>query len=170
MSNLIEATGGTVGDYMGDGIIAYYGAPETCKDHAVAACTAAMLQLRMLTFLNDKWRGEGPELWCRIGINTGDVYAGNLGSPSHLKYDIIGAEVNLASRLEGLNKVYGSCVIISESTHDLVRHAFFCRQLDTVSVVGMDRPTRVYELLCSADEVTDAVRSFVQEYEAALDM
>jgi adenylate cyclase len=148
MSAQVQAVGGTVDKYIGDSIMAFWGAPDPHADHALAACTAAVRNQQLLRQLREKWRGEGkPPFSARIGINTGEVVVGNIGSAARMNYTVIGDAVNLASRLEGLNKFYGTEILISESTYEEAREGIVARPLDWVSVKGKTEAVLVYELL-----------------------
>ena len=122
MTAVIFRHGGTLDKYLGDGLMAFFGAPVPCDDHADRALAAALDMLDELAALNDRWRAAGePAFDIGIGINSGPVVVGNVGSPERMDYTIMGGEVNLASRLEGLNKQYGTSVIFSERTLVYVR-------------------------------------------------
>jgi adenylate cyclase len=148
MSDQVLAAGGTVDKYIGDAIMALWGAPAEMPGHALAACTAAVRSQRMLLELRERWAREGkPPLQARIGINTGEVVVGNIGSATRLNYTAIGDEVNLASRLEGLNKHYGTQILLSEATYEGAKAGIVARPLDRVLVQGKDTAVLVYELL-----------------------
>lgn len=140
--------GGTLDKLMGDAVMAFFGAPLAVADHPVAACRCALAMGRRLEAI--KAGGivpEGVELEIGVGINSGEVIAGNLGSERFIDYTVIGDNVNLASRLEGLNKRYGTRIVISEATREAVGDALPCRELDTVRVKGKEQPTRIFEVL-----------------------
>ena len=128
LSAEILATGGTVDKYIGDAIMAFWGAPAPTPDHAIAACTAALRNQATLAVLRRRWAAEGkPELHARIGIHTGEVIVGNIGSPARLNYTVMGDPVNVASRLEGLGKHYGTGILIGEPTYLDARSAIIAR-------------------------------------------
>ena len=144
----IVAEGGTVDKYIGDAIMAFWGAPAPMENHAVAACLTALRNQRTLVDLHRNWRAEGkPELVARIGIMTGDAVVGNVGSPARLNYTVMGDPVNLASRLEGLGKVYGTRVLLGDPTYQEARHAVLARAVDRVSVKGKTEGLLIHELL-----------------------
>ena len=149
MSNEIrKKPPGTVDKFIGDSIMAFWGAPMPNPDHAPSACRAALLCQERLEQLREKWKQEGkPLFFQRIGIYTGEVIVGNIGSESRMNYTVIGDTVNIASRLEGLNKYYGTPIIIGHSTWALVKEEFVVRPLDLVSVVGSTKGIKIYELL-----------------------
>ncbi len=146
MSDIIMNNSGTVDKYIGDAIVAVWGAPVDDPDHAVHAVRASLQMLKALDGLNERWASQGlPVISMRIGINTGVASVGNFGSERRFEYTAIGDNMNLASRLEGLNKVYHTAVIISEHTKNALGDAFFCRILDRVRVKGKTVPIDIYE-------------------------
>ncbi len=148
MTNEVFRYDGLLDKYIGDAIMAVFGAPLSQPDHARRACLTALGMMKELKRLQMKWKQEGrPEVRIGIGINTGDMVVGNMGSDMRFDYTVMGDAVNLASRLEGTNKEYGTGVIISEFTHDAVKNDFCCRELDFVRVKGKIKPVRIYELL-----------------------
>src|SRR5262249_26375049 len=117
MSEQVLAAGGTVDKYIGDAVMAFWGAPLENAEHDRGAGTAAVRNQQPLRKLRERWQAEGkPPFRARIGIHTGEVIVGNIGSAARLNYTVIGDAVNLASRLEGLNKYYDTSILISEST------------------------------------------------------
>jgi adenylate cyclase len=170
LSEGIAQTGGTVDKYIGDAIMAFWGAPTPHPQHALAACTAALENLARLGRLHEKWQNEGRPLFrARTGVCTGAVIVGNIGSRSRLNYTVIGDAVNLASRLEGLNKVYGTTVLLGESTFHEAGEAVVARPVDWVSVKGKAQAGLVYELLGLAGQVPDDVLRLVARYAEGLD-
>ena len=148
MSDVIFKYDGTIDKYMGDAIMAFWGAPEHQPDHATLACRAALDMVVALEQLNAKWADEGrPPLAMGIGINTGVMKVGNMGSNSRFDYTVLGDAVNLASRLEGLNKEYGTTLIVSKATLDETGDVFHDRFLDLVAVKGKREPVEVFEIL-----------------------
>jgi adenylate cyclase len=133
--------------------MAVFGAPLEQTDHPVRACRTALKMLHRLGKMQQKWEDEGtPRLEIGIGINTGPMVVGNMGSERRFDYTVMGDSVNLASRLEGINKEYGTQIVISEFTYELVKDDFFCRELDAVRVKGRARPVKIFELLALRDE------------------
>lgn len=153
MSNLVMDEKGTIDKYEGDAIIAFFGAPQPYQDHAARTCRAAIRMKKAEKILNEKMIAEertpGP-LLTRIGINTGDMVVGNMGTIQKMDYTMMGNAVNLSARLEGVNKQYGTWILISDSTYKETGDQFTVRMLDRVRVVGINEPVRLYELV---DEV-----------------
>jgi adenylate cyclase len=148
VSHCIHPTDGTVVKYIGDAIFAFWNAPDEQPDHAARACRAALL-------FRDKPMGEmqGHPLRTRLGLHTGEANVGNFGSQERVDYTALGESINLASRLEGLNKHLGTEVLISRATADVVRGAFVTRPLGSFRLKGFGRPVEVEELVgLPADE------------------
>jgi adenylate cyclase len=139
---------GTLDKYMGDAIMAIFGAPLEQNDHAEKACHTALGMVEALKDLQRNWEIDGvPEISIGIGINTGPMSVGNMGSNMLFDYTVVGDHVNLGSRLEKLNREYDTNIIISEFTHQYVKDAFVCRDLDIVRVRGRRESVRIFELL-----------------------
>ncbi len=169
LSEQIQATGGTVDKYIGDAIMAFWGAPQEMPENALAACRAAIRNQQILAQLREKWKVEGkPAFFARIGINTGEVVVGNIGSAARLNYTVIGDAVNLASRLEGLNKYYGTATMISEATYEEAKAHIIARPLDWVSVKGKKNGVLVYELLGLLGETAAALVQMAETFGRAL--
>jgi len=149
MTKIVLRYEGTVDKYMGDAIMAFYGAPLFQADHAVRACKTAVEMMTRLQELRAGWEARGlPPMNIGIGLNSGEMSVGNMGSEERFNYTIMGDNVNLASRLEGINKQYGTNIVISQFTYDLVQQEpFLARELDLVRVKGKQQPVRIYELL-----------------------
>lgn len=170
MSKIVVKHGGTIDKFMGDAIMALYGAPLHFADHAVRACRTAVDMIETLKLLNQEWLGLGrPSLKIGIGINSGPVAVGNMGSDSLFDYTAIGDNVNLAARLEGLNKYYGTEVIISGSTAQATDQQFVLRELDLVRVKGRKQPVAIYELLGYAPADPDLAK-FLELYHQGLEL
>jgi len=175
MSEPIREQHGIVDKFIGDAIMAYWGPPFTGEDdHAVLACHAALDQIArieqfqaMLPDVLGLRRGL-PQIGIRIGIATGDVTIGNIGSEAIKGFTVIGDTVNLASRLEGVNKAYGTRIIISEETRRLAGDAIEVRELDSIRVMGKSEPARIYELLGRSGALDDVTRELRDTFGEAM--
>lgn len=148
LTKIIMDLNGTIDKYIGDSIMAFWGAPLADRTHALNACRAALTCQKRVTELNRKWHAEGkPQLVTRIGIHTGEVIVGNMGSSDRMNYTIIGDGVNLAARLEGENKHYSTKIIISEDVYERVNKVCLARPLDIVRVKGKNQAIKIYELV-----------------------
>ena len=148
MTEVIFEYDGYLNKYMGDGIMAFWNAPVKQSDHAERACRCALDSMRRLKAFNEELKAQGvPPLGARIGLNSGTMVVGNMGSQQKSDYTVMGDNVNLGSRLEGANKAYGSAIMISEFTYEVVQAKFDVRYLDRIRVPGKAKPVRVYELL-----------------------
>ena len=148
MTDVVFKYEGTLDKYMGDAIMAVYGAPLERPNHPSNACHSALEMMEALGKLNEKWIGEGKKpLDIGIGINTGMMMVGNMGSEQRFDYTVMGDAVNLGSRLEGANKDYKTNILISESTYERVKDEFYCMELDMVQVKGKTLPVKIYQLL-----------------------
>ncbi|HNY93035.1 MAG TPA: adenylate/guanylate cyclase domain-containing protein, partial [bacterium] len=170
MTEVVFKYQGYLDKYEGDAIMAVYGVPVEMQDHARRACLAALEMQRELVGLRERWRREHkPEFHVRMGINSGPMIAGNIGGKERFDYTVIGDSVNLASRLEGANKNYGTSIMISEFTRELLGDEFPLRELDLLRVKGKNQPVRVYELLgSSAAAVSAEKRQAIAAYEEGL--
>jgi adenylate cyclase len=170
MSGIILRNNGTLDKFFGDAVIAFWGAPLPQEDHALRACIAALEMQRTLSEIRERWRMEGkPILYTRIGINTGDMVVGNMGGAEKFDYTVIGDSVNIASRLEGANKVYRTNIMVSETTYELVKHKILARELDLISVKGRSEPFRTYELLQMQNDALDpTLERFLEHYAGGL--
>jgi adenylate cyclase len=146
MTDLILEYGGTLDKYIGDAIMAFWGAPLPQADHARRACECSLKQMAKLKELNLSWPPE-KRINIGIGINSGIMTVGNMGSSIRMNYTLMGDNVNLGSRLEGTNKEYGTNIIISEQTYGLIKDDFIVRELDNVRVKGKNKPVGIYELV-----------------------
>lgn len=156
MTDIILHYDGIIDKYEGDAIMAEFGAPVHYPDHALKACYAALDMQRRLKTLSREWRRQGrPVLTCRTGVNSGNMIVGNMGSAKVFDYTVIGDEVNLAARLEGANKTFGTANMISESTYNDVKEAMITRPIDLIVVKGRQKPVQVFELLARKDEEID---------------
>ncbi len=155
--------------YIGDAIMAIFGAPLYQKDHALSACLAALRIQQVLSEVYGNSKEEGkPEFITRIGLNTGRMIVGNIGTSARLDYTAIGDTVNTASRLEGMNKLYDTRIIVSENTYSQVKDFVEVRELDFMTVKGKNIPLRIYELLGEKDKVSDVKMEKKTIFEEAL--
>ena len=139
---------GTVDKFVGDMVMALFGAPVDDVDHAEHAVAAAVEMVRELGALNEKWAGQGrARLDIGVGVNSGEMIAGNIGSSSIMSYTVIGDNVNLGSRLESLNKDYRSRIIISDATRARLTGTYDIRPLGEVVVKGKTRPVSIFEVV-----------------------
>jgi adenylate cyclase/guanylate cyclase len=169
MTDIIEGYGGYVDKYIGDSIVAVFGAPADDHDHASNASRAALDCCARLDELNRSAAAfGGSKVAQRIGINSGDALVGNFGSRRRFNYSVMSDAVNLASRLEGANKFYGTTVIASETTVALTGEAFAWRELDTIRVKGRNNQLKIYQLLALAAELTPAQAAVTADYAAGL--
>lgn len=167
MSELIREQGGTVDKYIGDAIMAFWNAPGTVEDHPMAACTAA---LQMIATIKASEIQGARALWpIRIGLNTTQAVVGNFGSPNRLNYTAVGDGVNLASRLEALNKDYGTHILVTETTVATVGETFLTRPVDRVVVKGQSRAETVFELIGSRSDTTLDQQRWAQDTHEAFD-
>ncbi len=165
MTEQIFAHQGTLKDYVGDELMAIFGAPLEHPDHAERACATALAMRERLHTLRSDWAEIGrPHLRARTGINSGPMLVGNIGSRYRFAYGALGDQVNLGSRLEGLNKAYDTEILLGENTADLVRGSFRLREVDMVRVMGREQPVRIYELL------GNSVDSFPKDREQSLSL
>ena len=169
MTNIIIANQGTLDKYEGDAIMAFWNAPVPQHDHPLHACEAALENQKRLAKLREKWAKAGlPEMHVRIGLNTGEAVVGNMGSENRFDYTAMGDNVNLASRLESINKQYGTFIIISESTYEAVKDKMICRELDQIRVKGKNEPVKIYELLARKEDQTNEMNARINTYADAL--
>jgi class 3 adenylate cyclase/CHASE2 domain-containing sensor protein len=169
MTDLIEAEGGMVDKYIGDAIVAIFGMPLELPDHALRAARAALACQRRLATLNDDPAAfRGHRLKARIGLATGAAVVGNVGSRRRFNYTAIGDTVNLAARLEGANKIYGTEILATAATRAACGEAILWREIDRVRVVGRDQPETVLEPLGPAAAATPADRERAAAFAAAL--
>ncbi len=151
MTEQIFACGGMLKEYVGDELMAIFGAPLEQPDHAERACAAALAMREHRNALREEWARMGrPALIARIGVNSGLMLVGNLGSKYRLAYGVLRDHVNVGSRLEGLNKLYGTEILVGENTAKVVAKSFLLREIDLVRVVGREQPVRIFELLATA--------------------
>lgn len=155
MTESVLTFNGTLDKYLGDSVMAFWGAPVEFEDHAILACRSALDMKERLELLNKRWNQGEASTKMRIGINTGEVVVGNIGGQKRFDYTVMGDNVNLASRLEGVNKIYGTSIILSEVTYKIIKDYFVTRKLDTIRVKGKSKATDVYELLSDVQSNID---------------
>lgn len=171
MTSIIIKDQGLVDKYMGDAIMAFWGAPLDQPEHAEIACSSSLEMMERLRELQKKWKNEDiPSFDIGIGLNSGDAIVGNMGSSTRFDYTAMGDNVNLASRMEGLNKIYGTNIIITENTYKIIKDKFETRKLDTVKVKGKKKPILIFELLSQKDKLSKKQQDFIKIYEASLEL
>lgn len=171
MSDVILDLKGTIDKYEGDAIIAFFGAPIELPDHAYRCCQAAIKMKKIEEELNRQFLTDGTAptpLLTRVGINTGDMVVGNMGTNRKMDYTIIGDAVNLAARLEGVNKQYGTWICASEDTVSAAGGDFFFRRLDRIRVVGKSQPIQIFELVDMKNALSQAQKSFFEGFVEAM--
>jgi adenylate cyclase len=165
MTDIILFNDGTIDKYEGDAIIAFFGAPLPYPDHALKCCLATIDMKNRIKELCDIRRSQGEsEFFTRMGINTGRAVVGNMGSRTRMDYTMIGDAVNLAARLEGVNKVYKTAAMISEATYEKAKDHIEVRKLDTIRVVGKNEPIVIYELLDRKGNLNDQTQELLDKY------
>jgi adenylate cyclase len=192
MSDIILDNQGTIDKYEGDAIIAFFGAPLPMDDHALLACRSA-IAMRKAEFafnreakerglIDDevlqalvnkkiiKSRDDPTPIMTRIGVNTGSMVVGNMGTETKMNYTIMGNAVNLTARLEGVNKQYGTVILSSEDTIRETEDKILSRRLDRVRVVGLTEPVRLYELIDTREDASAAQTEMVRLFHEALDV
>lgn len=168
MTQIIHQNRGTIDKYMGDAIMAFWGAPLVDAEHARHTLETGMAMLERLNAIRDEFKARGwPEIRIGVGINTGEMSVGNMGSEFRMAYTVIGDAVNLGSRLEGLTKAYGVEIIVSETTRAAVPDYAY-RELDKVRVKGKDEPITIYEPIAPVLEITKAEIDEIKLYKQAL--
>ncbi len=167
MTAVIFKNKGTLDKYIGDAIMAFWGAPMPLEDHKFLACKTSLEMKKRLTELQIKWAGEHRiPINFRIGLNAGNTIVGNVGGSQRFDYTIIGDTVNLASRLEGANKEYGTRIMISESIYESVHDLVVTRELDLLVVKGKTKPIRVFELIAlKEDTLSPEMVNCIAEFE-----
>jgi adenylate cyclase len=179
MTNILTEHGGTLDKYIGDAIVAFFGAPVPQKDHAYKACIVSQLMQRRLSELRDKWKSEG-EKWPeivhhmrnRIGMNTGKMVTGNMGSESRFNYTMMGDNVNLAARCESGAKQFGVYTMVTKDTmREAEQYGDRCvfRYLDRIVVKGKTEPVDVYEIMGLREDLTDEQFACKEKFEEAIE-
>ncbi len=168
MTDIVLEEGGIVDKYIGDAVMAFWGAPLSDPSHARHAVRAALKMKRATDEHRQRWQDEyGHALHVRAGVNSGVAVTGNMGSKHKYNYTVMGDMVNLAARLEGANKPYGTDLMVSEATFRAVEDLFHARELDAIAVKGKTEPVRVFEILAGKEE-TDVDLRFVERFQAGL--
>ena len=168
MTHVIHHNRGTIDKYMGDAIMAFWGAPLDDPDHAAHAVKAGMEMIQSLAELQKVFSAKGwPEIKIGVGLNTGEMTVGNMGSEFRMAYTVMGDAVNLGSRLESLTKNYGVYMIVSEFTKEKAP-AYLYRELDIVRVKGKDEPVAIYEPVCLMGEEDKATKDELKLYRETL--
>jgi len=164
---------GTIDKYEGDAIIAFFGAPLELPDHAIRACLAAVVMKRLEDDVNKYVMENGispTPLLTRIGINSGDMVVGNMGTQKKMNYTIISNAVNLAARLEGVNKQYGTWILAAEHTVKETANLFLTRRLDRIRVVGINEPVQIYEILETMENASQELQQKIDLFHKAKDL
>jgi len=171
VSSALLREGGCLDKYIGDAVVCLFGAPLNQPDHAVRACRGALAVRDEVDRLRAEFRQQGlPDVYTRIGLNSAYLFVGNFGSEQLFDYTAIGDGMNLAARLEGANKAYGSLIMIGPMTYELAREHIEARELDWVRVAGKTEAVTVYELLCLKGELSPHKHQTVDAYAHALAM
>ena len=177
MTTILLENQGTLDKYIGDAIVAFFGAPMPVKDHQYWACATALKMQAQLHPLRQKWEDEGdrwPEEVCtlqnRIGIHTGTMVTGNMGSTHRMNYTMMGDTVNIAARLEASAKQYGIYIQVNESTYESAKDKFDWRFLDYVRVKGKQLPVKVYELIAEKGKMKDIDKEAVNAFTHAQEL
>jgi adenylate cyclase len=170
MTKIIHENRGTIDKYMGDAIMAFWGAPLKDPDHARHALQAGLAMLERLKGIQDVFTDKGwPELHIGVGINTGVMSVGDMGSEFRMAYTVLGDAVNLGSRLEGLTKTYGVEIIVGEATRHVVTDYVY-RELDLVKVKGKDLPVAIFEPVAMPDEMSEAEQEEIDQFHSCLNL
>lgn len=174
-AQMVHAHQGVVDKFIGDAVMTFWGPPFVRpEEHALLACRAALAQIAIINTLRNELpditglRKDTPQIDLRVGICTGGVVVGNIGADTARSYTVIGDTVNIASRLEGANRLYGTRIMISDTTREAIGTAFEVRELDLITVKGRSEPTRIYELLGATDAVAPQVLKLRDTYTRGL--
>jgi adenylate cyclase len=165
MTDIVLAHGGVVDKYIGDAVMAFWGAPVESEDHAEEAVAAALEMGRVCDEMRPQWIQQyGHAVYARAGVNTGQAVVGNMGSKHKYNYTVMGDMVNLAARLEGANKPYGTYLMVSETTYLAVRDRVDARELDYLAVKGKEQPVTVYEIIGNKGETSAEVLARIDAF------
>mgnify|MGYP001327784743 FL=1 len=177
MTDVLLENNGTLDKYIGDAIVAFYGAPIEIKDHEYLSCITAIKMQESLDLLRQSWQAEGdrwPEIvhhmQNRIGISSGQMVTGNMGSKARMNYTMMGDNVNTAARLESSAKQYGVYIQIANSTYEPVKDRMVVRDLDNVVVMGKNEPVKVWELISEVGKEPEKYKKILPAYHEALDL
>ena len=177
LTDVLIQNNGTLDKYIGDAIVAFYGAPAPVRDHEYRACITALQTQTRLGELRKSWKSQGDrwpssvhEMQCRIGINSGNMVTGNMGSTKRMNYTMMGDTVNIASRLESSAKQYGVSIQVGEQTYSKVKDLFEWRFLDNVCVKGKNLPIKVYELLAEKGQLNMQAIQLVSKYQDGINL
>ena len=169
MTDVILDHKGTVDKFEGDAIIAFFGAPNHLPNHAEVACMACIDMQERLRELRESWRSDGrPELKMRVGLCSGSAVVGNMGSRSRMDYTMMGDTVNIAARLEGVNKIYGTYTMISDSSRQAAGDSIVTREVDAIHVVGKEVPITVHQILGYPGSTDDTLLELTDIYTKGL--
>lgn len=170
MTKIVFKYKGTLDKYEGDAIVAFWNAPSRQDDHARLACDTALKMQQHLQILRLKWKKDGkPDIYVRMGINTGEMIVGNVGSEERFNYTIMGDAVNLSARLESANKHYGTYLMVSETTYEATKDFYEFRELDLIKVKGKNKAVRVYELLAHKGHLIGKMSEILSHYKAGIE-
>ncbi|MCL2809046.1 MAG: adenylate/guanylate cyclase domain-containing protein [Treponema sp.] len=173
MSDIILDQKGTIDKYQGEAIISFFGAPLELSDHAIRSCTAAILMKRLEAKANkyilENNLSSSP-LFTRIGINSGEMIFGNMGTQKKMNYTIVSNAVNLASKIEKINKLYGTWILAPENTIKETQGKLLTRRLDRIKAVGINEPVRIYEILELKSEASHILQELVDSFNKAFEL
>ena len=169
MTQLVIERRGTLDKYIGDAVMAFWGAPVEEKEHAILACRTALAMMDRIGELQKEWKAAGkPQINIGIGLNSGVASVGEMGSSIQKAYTALGDSVNLSSRLEGLNKDYGTHILVNETTYASAKEAgFVFRELDLIRVKGKNEPVMIYELVCAIGSLTPEIEMQLDDFAGA---
>ncbi len=170
MTDIILKYNGTVDKFIGDAIMAFYGAPMVMPDHAIKACLATIDMKKRLRELQEKWKKNDLEpIYARMGIHSGNATVGNMGSRTRMDYTAMGDAVNLASRLEGANKFYETSAMISGTTYELAKDSVDVRKLDVIRVMGKSKAVPIFELMGKKGTLPERIYEMLQKYNEGME-
>ncbi|PCI24904.1 hypothetical protein COB57_03995 [Candidatus Peregrinibacteria bacterium] len=171
LSEKILEHGGTIDKFAGDAILAFWGAPKTQDEHAYLACKTALEHQKALQEIKIEWKKrKKPILNAKIGIVSGNVIVGNIGSKGHFNYTVIGEPVNQCAEMEKLNRFYGTNILVAEETYHKTKHDFSFREIDEVKSKGTNHSLRIFELLGEKDDIKKEQAELIEKYHEALEL